>query len=223
MIAGEIFARIKEQYPEKKPAVFNYAKAREMLLALAGRVDYLEKKLEGECKLKKIFIPSGEVARFDMVFTDCLIVEGVLLVKGKIHAREILGDGVIEAEGIVCDDITADVVTADTVYARRVAVNKLFVKTECSATESVAVTDFAGAGYVSTGKLTITLSDIRAVDADEVVMLKTKRRSLLGLLWASWWRSLFVSFFYGGAVREEEVHSDAQASIEEIPGKETAA
>ena len=148
--------------------------------------------------MKKVFIPKGEVACYDSLYTGRLIVKGVLLVKGKIQAKEIIGGGVVEAGEIVCDDIRLDTVTAGFICARRVAVNRLFVNGECWATECVAVTGFAGAGYVSTGKLTVSLSDIRAVDADEVVMLPQKKRGLLGLLWASWWRSLYMSIFYGG-------------------------
>lgn len=148
--------------------------------------------------MKKLYIPHGETVTRNSLYTDKIIVKGVLRVNGKVSAKEIVGGGIIEAQEIVCDDLHADQVTADFITAKRVAANKLFVQFECRASEAIAVKDFATAEYVSTGKLSVTLSDIQACDADEVVILKQKH-SLMGLLWASWWRGLCLALFHGRA------------------------
>jgi len=176
--------------------------------------------------MKKVFIPKGEIVTHNCLFTDRVIVKGVLQISGKLVAREIVGGGVIEAREIVCDDIRADHVTADFITARRIAVNKLFVQFECRASEAVAVRDYVTAGYMNTGKLSLTLSDIQSCDADEVITLKRKS-GMLGLLWASWWRSLFLGLFYGGEMKKPrdkkkpveatKAEASAHAPIGEIP------
>ena len=147
--------------------------------------------------MRKIFIPHGETITHDCLYTDRIILNGVLRISGKLSAKTIVGNGVIEAGEIVCDDLRADQVTADCITAKRIATNKLFVKYECRATDAVAVKDYATAKYLSTGTLSVTLSDIPACDADKVIIIK-KKSSLVGLLWASWWRSLYLSLFHSG-------------------------
>lgn len=171
--------------------------------------------------MKKVFIPKGEVVRHNSLYTDKLVVKGVLLVNGKITAKEIIGGGVIEAREIVCDSIHANTVTADFISTRKIAVKKLFVRFECWANDCMAVTDFIGAGYVSTGKLSISRSDIWAVDADEIITLPEKKRGLLGLLWGSWWKSLFLSLFYGGG--EEQADDDAPENAPDTGNNSAAA
>lgn len=180
--------------------------------------------------MKKVFVPKGEIVHHDYLYTDKLIVKGVLLVSGKIVAKEIIGGGVIEAREIVCGNIQANVVTADFIHCRKIAANKLFVRFECWANDCMAVSDFIGAGYVSTGNLSVSLSDIKAVDADKIITLPQKRRGLLGLLWASWWKSLFMSLFYGGIEEQaddaepENVQAESAAdSAEDNPANEAAA
>lgn len=171
--------------------------------------------------MKKAYIPRGETVAYNCLYTDRVIVKGVLRVSGRLVAREILGGGVIEAREIVCDDIHAVSVTADFVTAKRIVADKLFVQFECRASEAVAAKDYAAAGYLSTGRLSVTLSEIQACDADEIITLKRKK-SLLGLLWASWWRSLYLGLFYGGKRKKPrgetpEAESSAPVPVNESP------
>jgi hypothetical protein len=166
--------------------------------------------------MKKVYIPHGETVNHDNLYTGRIVVKGVLRVNGKISAKQIVGGGIVEAHEIVCDDIRADNIVADYITARRIAANKLFVHYECRASQAVAVRDYAAAGYMNTGKLSMTLSDIQACDADEVIVTKQKR-SLIGLLWVSWWRSLFLNLFHGN---KEEAHSD-EAEPEETLQEES--
>lgn len=145
--------------------------------------------------MKKVYVPSGEIASFGCLYADIIIVKGVLRVSGRLSARQILGGGAVEAQEIICDDLRVNA-TADQITARRIAADKLFVRGHCRASEAIAVRDYIAADYVSTGKLSMTLSDIRACDADEIITLR-RGRGVMGLLWASWWRSLFLSLLYG--------------------------
>jgi len=167
--------------------------------------------------MKKLFVPRGETVTYNCLHTDRIVVKGVLRVNGKLEAKEILGGGVVEAREIVCDDLRAAGVSADFVTARRITADKLFVRFECRG-QDVAVRDYAAAGYMNAGKLSVTLSDIQACDADEIITLRRKN-SLLGLLWASWWRGLFLGLFYGG---EKEARTDGKKP-EDAPKAETSA
>jgi len=167
--------------------------------------------------MKKVFVPKGETVTHNCLYTDRIVVKGVLRVSDRLVAREIVGGGVIEAREIVCDDICAASVSADFVTAKRIATDKLFVQFECRA-QDIAVKDYAAAGYVNAGKLSLTLSDIQACDADKIITLKRKN-GMLGLLWASWWRGLFLSLFYGGEMKEPQ----DEKRMEESPKAESSA
>lgn len=173
--------------------------------------------------MKKIYIPKGETVRHNNLNTDKLIVKGTLHVSGKIVAKEILGGGVIEAREIVCDDLHAYSVNADFITAVRVVADKLFVRFECRATEHIAVTGFIGAGYVSAGKLSMTLSDIASCDADEIITLPQRRRGIVGFLWASWWHSLFLGLFHQGQVNKtkNEFKKDTPSPLDVRDGDES--
>lgn len=145
--------------------------------------------------MKTVYIPGGEISSFGSLYADIIVVKGVLRVSGRLSVRKILGGGTVEAQEIICDDLRVNA-TADNITARRIAADKLFVRGHCRASEAIAIRDYIAADYVSTGKLSMTLSDIRACDADEIIALR-RGRGLLGLLWISWWRGLFLSLFYG--------------------------
>ncbi len=132
-----------------------------------------------------------------------------LLVKGIINVREIFGGGTVEAGEIVCGDMRVSCAKADYITARRIAADKLFVRRECRASAQIAVRDYLNAGYVSTGKLSVSLSDVGSCDADEVVMVR-QRGSLLGLLWASWWRSLYLRLFHSDSPEESGQENPAE-------------
>jgi hypothetical protein len=168
--------------------------------------------------MKKVFIPSGETVMYNSLNTDKIVVKGTLRVRGKLMAKEIIGGGTVEAAEIVCDDLRVSCATADFITAKRIAADKLFIRFECRASEQLAVRDYLNAGYVSTGTLTVTLSDVGSCDADKVIMVR-RRGSLLGLLWASWWRGLFLDMFHGG-----KAESSASESKETpVPAREEPA
>lgn len=162
--------------------------------------------------MKKVFVPKGEVVCHNCLYTEKLVVNGVLRVSGKLSAGEITGNGVIEAREIICDGLRMGTVTADFVTAKKIAVQKLFVQFECRASGRIVVSDYVTAGYISTTAISMSLSDICACDAEEIITLPRKKRSLLILLWASWWRSLTLELFHGGRKKQPEAEQQAPES-----------
>jgi hypothetical protein len=170
--------------------------------------------MNGVNMMKKIVVPHGKTFSYSSLHAEKVIVYGTLRVHGKLTGKQIIGGGVIEAGEIICNELCVSCVTAGCATARKIAADKLFVRSECRASEQIAVRDYLTAGYVSTGTLSVSLSDVVCCDADKIIMVR-QRGSLLGLLWASWWRSLFINLFHG----EKTGNSNQEA----LAGKEKAA
>ena len=142
--------------------------------------------------MKTVYIPKGETVRYETLETDRLVVKGYLKVAYGVKARTISGGGVIiagtvSADDIRVDDLEAASVTCQRLIAKRVQTPELF------ASESAAVSCFLSSAYVETGKLTVALSEVDDVKADEVIHLKPKKRSLFRLLFVSALRSFWTS------------------------------
>ena len=134
--------------------------------------------------MKTVYIPKGETVRYETLETDRLVVKGCLKVTYGIKAKTISGGGMITAGTVSADDIRvndleAASVTCQRLIAKRVQTPELF------AFESAAASCFLSSAYVAAGKLTVALSEIDEVKADEVIHLKPKKRSLFRLLLAS--------------------------------------
>ena len=142
--------------------------------------------------MKTVYIPKGETVSYETLETERLVVKGCLKVAYGIKARTISGNGVIiagtvSADDIRVDDLEAASVTCQRLIAKRVQTPELF------AFERAAVSCFLSSAYVATGKLTVALSEIDEVKADEVIHLKPRKRSLFRLLLASALRSFWTS------------------------------
>ena len=141
--------------------------------------------------MKTVYIPKGEVVTYESLITDQLVVKGCLKVTNGIKARIISGDGVIcsgtvEADTIRIGSLEAAAVICKRLLAKRVQAPEVF------ASESAAVSCFLSAAYVETGRLTVAISEISTVKADQVVNLTGKQRTLFGTLLASALRVLWV-------------------------------
>lgn len=143
--------------------------------------------------MKTIYVPRGETVTYESVVTENLIVHGCLNVIYGVKARHIAGDGAIHAGTIAADtiratDLECSTITCEKLIARRVSAAEVF------ASDSAAVSCFLSAAYVETGRLTVTISEISEVKAEEVINLKPKKRGMLRLLIASalkaWWLSM---------------------------------
>ena len=171
--------------------------------------------------MKTVYIPKGETVSYETLETDRLVVKGYLKVAYGVKARTISGGGVIiagtvSADDIRVDDLEAASVTCQRLIAKRVQTPELF------AFESAAVSCFLSSAFVATGKLTVALSEIDEVKADEVIHLKPKKRSLFRLLLASALLSFWTSLTARPVKREvmdadfEPVKKDEEPVDEEL-------
>lgn len=142
--------------------------------------------------MKIVYIPAGETVSYETLETDWLVVKGCLKVTYGIKAKSISGNGVITAGTISTGDIRVDDLEATSVVCRSLAAKRVQTP-ELFASESVAVSCFLSSACVKTGKLTVALSEVDEVVADEVIHLKSRKRSLFRLLLASALRSFWIS------------------------------
>ena len=163
--------------------------------------------------MKTIYIPKGETVHYESLSTDHLIVEGTLEVTYGVVAKQIDGDGVIHAGTVEADIIRIRCIeTARTVCRRLIA--KVVESSEVFASESAVVSCFCSAAYVETGRLTVTISEIDEVKAEEVVNLTPKKRTLFGTLLASLLRSFWTALTVHGQ-KEPTVMTHACEAVPE--------
>ncbi len=141
--------------------------------------------------MKTVYIPKGETVSYENLTTECLLVEGCLKVAYDLKAKKIIGSGSVAAGSISADDIRADELkSVKTVcrclIAKRVETSELFVS------ENAAVSCLLSADYVQARQLSVALSYVHDVEADEIINLKQKKRGLFRFLFASALRSLWV-------------------------------
>ncbi len=142
--------------------------------------------------MKTVYIPKGETVSYETLETDRLVVKGCLKVAYGVKARTISGNGIITAGTVSADDIRVDDLEAASVTCQRLIAKRVQTP-ELFAFESAAVSCFLSSAYVATGKLTVALSEIDEVKADEVIHLKPRKRSLFRLLLVSALRSFWTS------------------------------
>ena len=163
--------------------------------------------------MKTVYIPNGETVRYESLTTEHLVVHGCLEVAGDIKARTIAGSGTVRAGAVNADVIRVDDVDAGSIVCKRLLAKRV-QSPEVYASESAAVTCFLAACYVETGKLTVTLSEIDAVNAAEIVNLTPKKRTLFGTLFASLLRSIWTALTVHGQ-KEPTVMTDACEAMPE--------
>ena len=94
--------------------------------------------------------------------------------------------GSVSADAICLDELETSYTVCKRLLCKRVESAELF------ASESAAVSCFLSAAYVEAGKLTVALSEIDEVKAEEIINLTVKKRGLLRTLLASALRSFVV-------------------------------
>ncbi len=145
--------------------------------------------------MKTVYISKGETVSYENLTTECLVVEGCLKVSCDLKAKTIGGSGFIEASRVSADDVRVDDLESVRVVCRRL-IAKRVETSELFASESAAVSCLLSADYVKAGQLFVGLSDIDEVEADEIINLRQKKRSLFRFLLASslrsWWTRLTV-------------------------------
>lgn len=169
--------------------------------------------------MKTVYIPKGETVYYETLETDHLVVKGCLEVHYDLHARTISGNGVISASTVFADDIRINDLKASAVICHRLIAKRVQAP-ELYATESVAVSCFLSSAYVETDRLTVALSEVDEVKAQEVIHLKPKKRSLFRLLLASALRSLWTHLTVPAA-RGKPVDAVPAAEPQDAPAGES--
>ncbi len=142
--------------------------------------------------MKTVYISKGETVSYENLTTECLVVEGCLKVSCDLKAKTISG-GFIEAGRVSASDIRADDLECASVACARLTAKRVETS-ELFASESAAVSCLLSADYVKAGQLFVGLSDIDEVEADEIINLRQKKRSLFRFLLASSLRSWWMRF-----------------------------
>lgn len=169
--------------------------------------------------MKTVYIPKGETVHYESLVTEHLVVHGHLHVTYGIKAKTITGKGVINAGTVEADTVCIDDVEAASVICKRL-IAKRAQAPEIFASESAAVSTFLSAAYVETGKLTVAISEIDEVAAQEIVNLKPRKRSLFGTLLASVLRSFWTALTVRG--EKTEVMDAEFTPVEEETAEEAA-
>lgn len=167
--------------------------------------------------MKTVYIPKGETVSYETLETDRLVVKGCLKVTYALRARSISGGGIITAGTISADDIQADDLDAASVVCQRLTAKRVQTP-ELFASESAAVTCFLSSAYVETGRLTVAISEVDEVKAQEVVYLKPRKRSRFRLVLVSALRSFWTSLTTRPA---KDTVMDADFTPVEEPEKDT--
>lgn len=141
--------------------------------------------------MKTVYIPKGETVCYESLITERVIVEGCLKVTYGVKAKDICGHGMLCAGTIEADTVCIGSAEAASVICKRLIAKRVQVP-EVFASESTAVSCFLSASYVETGKLTVSISEIDEVKAQEVINLTPKKRSLFGTLLASTLRTFWT-------------------------------
>lgn len=169
--------------------------------------------------MKTMYIPKGTVMRYESINTDTLIVKGQLIVKGIIQAKRISGSGVIEAHKIIAHTIIADVIDVEHIFAKKVVANKVFCISS-KVSFGVLAKDYIEAYNVETPKITITLSKIERIEANEIIRLVPKKRNFLGVLFVSWLQERFMTWLFERSIsKKAEYHTNTDRESKAEFGK----
>lgn len=142
--------------------------------------------------MKTVYIPRGESRNYTCLITDNLIVNGHLNVENELKAKHISGCGVIAAGRVSADEITADEIETSSIVCARLMAKRVSAA-EVFASDCAVVSCFLEASYVETGRLTTALSEVGEVEANEVIQLAPKKRSMIMTLIMSALRSFWLA------------------------------
>lgn len=142
--------------------------------------------------MKTVYIPKGHTVCYESLETEHLVVKGCLKTAYGVKAKTITGGGVLNAGTVSADVVCVDELEAGSAFCRRLLAKRVQTP-ELFASDNATVSCFLSAAYVETGKLTVAISEIDEVKADEVVYLKPKKRGMLATLLLSALRSFWTS------------------------------
>ena len=128
--------------------------------------------------MKTVYIPAGATYNYETLVTDDVIVHGHLHVTNGLKAKHISGRGFITAGEVSVDIVDVTELECGTVICRRLLAQRVSCN-EAMISESAAVSRFFSANYVKAPSLTVAVSEIGEVDADEIVHLTPKPRGMI--------------------------------------------
>ena len=170
--------------------------------------------------MKATYIPKGKTVSYESLATDHLIVDGCLKTAYGVKAKTISGKGIVCAESISADVIRARELEANTIICKRLLADRVEAP-EILASESAACSCYLSAAHVKTGRLTVTVSEVDTVEADEILHLSLRKRSMLGTLFASTLRVFWVRLCLNKAATAQAEHIRKAASPEPIQRRES--
>ena len=127
--------------------------------------------------MKTVYIPAGEAYHYETLVTDNVIIHGYLNVTNGLKAKHISGRGFLLAGEVSADTVDINELECGTVICRRLLAQRVSVN-EAMISESAAVSRFFSANFVKAPSLTVAVSEIGEVDADEIVHLTPKPRGM---------------------------------------------
>lgn len=130
--------------------------------------------------MKKLMIAKGEVATYNSLITDTLVVDGILKISGLLRARNIQGAGIVEARRLEAESANVRIAFVNDLDVGDGVFEKLY-GSNCRASDTLTVTDFIQALDVRAKRLVIGRSNIGNCAADEIVS-RRRGMALSGLL-----------------------------------------
>ena len=142
--------------------------------------------------MKNLYIPKGKTLHYEALACRNIVNDGVLIVENSIQARHISGKGVLDAGSIACRSLSAADIDAAHITTGKLAAERVCAS-EVRVSGAAVVSCCLEAAYVETTRLTVALSQIGELRAQEVVNLSDRRRSIPGALLAGFFRRLWMS------------------------------
>ena len=141
--------------------------------------------------MKTVYIPAGATYNYETLVTDNVIVHGHLHVTNGLKAKHISGRGFVTAGEVSADVVDVTELECGTVICRKLLAQRVSCN-EAMISESAAVSRFFSANYVKALRLTVAVSEIGKADADEIVHLTPKPRSMILTLLLSRLRTFWL-------------------------------
>lgn len=137
-----------------------------------------------------LYVPKGKSLGFRSLHCDTVIVHGTLEIEETLYARHIQGKGVLIAREVCSEDIhirmlRAEAVTVSNLLAWQVACTDLRAG-------HAEILQYLEACHVQCSRLTVYASRIEEAEVEELIRLQRRPKSMLGMLAASWLRSLLL-------------------------------
>ena len=141
--------------------------------------------------MKNLYIPKGKTLHYEALACRNIVNDGVLIVENSIQARHISGKGILDAGSIACRSLAAADIDAAHIMTEKLAAERVCAS-EVRVSGAAVVSCCLEAAYVETPRLTVALSQIGELRAQEVVNLSDRRRSIPGALLAGFFRRLWM-------------------------------